>query len=199
MSQSDQPLAQTQNAPSFSGQRQARRDFLRLGGMGVLGSLSLWGGLRARAAETAAASPPAAAQPPVPIVDARFPCRIADGVWLIPDKRTFLVPNIGIVEGSKAVLVIDCGLNAECGRNVLDAARAIAGKRELILTVTHAHPEHTFGTQAFKGQARIYYNKLQRDYLARVGETLLAGFRPFFPPDRVALLDGVEITLADDV
>ena len=51
----------------------------------------------------------------------------------------------------------------------------------------------------FQGQARIYYNKLQRDYLARDGEKLLAGFRSMLPPDHGSLLDGVKVTLADDV
>jgi len=173
-----------------------RRVFLRLGGAGLLGSLPLWAAAHAPAA---AVAPVAVAQPPLPIVDARFPCRIADGVWLVPDKRIPLVPNIGIVEGSKKVLVIDCGLTAESGRRVLAAARAIAGRRELVLTITHAHPEHTFGAQAFKGQAHIYYNQLQRDYLARVGGKLLAGFRPLLPPGGASLLDDITITLADEV
>ena len=186
-----------------TGTRWSRRAFLRTSrGVGAaVASLPFLGPLTSRAAEvtTAAAPTPTVSQPPVPVVDARFPCRIADGVWLIPDKRTPLVPNIGLVEGSKAVLVVDCGLNADCGRDVLAAARAIAGKRELILTVTHAHPEHTFGAQAFQGEAKIYYNQLQRDYLARAGEKLLAGFRPFLLPDRVSLLDNVRVTLADEV
>ena len=145
--------------------------------------------------QAADASAPTVSRPPLPVVNARFSCRIADGIWIIPDKRIPLVPNIGIVEGSKAVLVIDCGLNPESGRNVLDAARAIAGKRDLILTVTHAHPEHTFGAQVFKGQARIYYNKLQRDYLARDGEKLLAGSRPLSPPDQIPLLHQIKLPL----
>ncbi len=183
------------------GARWSRRTFLRAGGAGaVIASLPPWGAPASRAAEDAAPAAPAVPQPPLPVVDARFPGRVAEGVWVIPDKRTPLVPNIGIVEGSKAVLVVDCGFTPGSGRDVLAAARTIAGKREIILTVTHAHPEHTFGAQAFReGQARVFYNKLQRDYLARDGEKLLAGFRPFLPPGRVSLLDGVKVTLADEV
>jgi hypothetical protein len=44
---------------------------------------------------------------PPPLVDARFPCEIAEDVWVIPDRRIFLVPNIGIVAGKKAALVIE--------------------------------------------------------------------------------------------
>ena len=35
----------------------------------------------------------------VPIVDARFPAEVAPGVFVLPDKRIPLVPNIGIVVG----------------------------------------------------------------------------------------------------
>lgn len=174
----------------------ARRDFLRLSGAAAGIALSL---PFLSAAEAQAADDTLVSQPPLPVVDARFPCRIADGIWVVPDKRIPLVPNIGIVEGDKKVLVIDSGFTSESGRNILEAARAIAGKRAIVLTITHAHPEHTFGAQAFKGQAKIYYNKLQRDYLARDGEKLLKGFRPFLSSDRVYLLDDIRITLADDI
>lgn len=148
---------------------------------------------------TAAPAPKLVTQPPLPIVDARFPSRIADGVWLIPDRRVPLVPNIGIVEGDHTVLVIDCGITSESGRRVLEAARDIAGGRKLMLTTTHAHPEHAFGAQAFKGQATIYYNKLQRDYFARKGDAMLGGFRRLLPPGGETLLDDITITLADEV
>jgi glyoxylase-like metal-dependent hydrolase (beta-lactamase superfamily II) len=173
-----------------------RRDFLRLSATGLAFSLPLLSAAKSQAAEATA---PVAIQPPRPVVDVRFPSRIADGIWILPDKRTRLVPNIGIVEGEKTVLVIDSGLTSESGHDVLKAARAIAGQRDIVLTVTHAHPEHTFGAQAFKGQAKIFYNKLQRDYLARDGAKLLRGFRPLLLPDRRSLLDDIRITLADEV
>jgi glyoxylase-like metal-dependent hydrolase (beta-lactamase superfamily II) len=196
MNRQVQHTSQTHLGENLSGSKLDRRAFLRVGVASTVASLPLWNATPAHAAD---ASAPTVSTPPLPIVDARFPCRIADGIWIIPDKRTPLVPNIGIIEGSKAVLVIDAGFTLESGRNVFDAARAIAGHRDLILTVTHAHPEHTFGAQAFQGHARIYYNKLQRDYLARNGEKLLAGFRTMLPPGRGSLLDGVKVTLADDV
>lgn len=173
-----------------------RRELVRLGGVGILLGLSPWSAAGAPAAE---ATPLPIPLSPVPTVDARFPSRIADGIWIIPDKRIPLVPNIGIVEGDETVLVIDSGFTLQSGRDVLKAARAIAGKRDIILTITHAHPEHTYGTQAFKGHAKIFYNKLQRDYLASDGQKLLKGFRLTLPPDRVSLLDDIQITLADEV
>lgn len=201
MNNQNREAEQTQSSNQTHEARLNRRDFLRLSGgaaaAGFVLGLPLSSVGQTRTAVGNAAN--ITSQQPVPIVDARFPSRIADGVWVIPDKRVPLVANIGIVEGDKTVLVIDSGFTSQCGRNILEAARQIAGKRDILLTVTHAHPEHTFGAQAFKGQAKIFYNKLQRDYLARAGETLLKGFRPFLAPDRISLLDDIRITLADDV
>jgi acetyl-CoA carboxylase biotin carboxylase subunit len=46
-------------------------------------------------------------------------------------------------------------------------------------TITHFHPEHGFGAQAFKGNARITYNQAQRDELKAKGEAYLGMFRTF--------------------
>ncbi len=148
----------------------------------------------------AADGPPVSAPPPVvdpvPTVDARFPCQIAADVWLIPDRRVFLVPNIGIIVGRTAALVIDCGLGPAGGRDVLAAARRLAPGRQLILTQTHAHPEHAFGAVAFRGQAEVFLNRPQNDYLVGTGPALLGMFRSGFGDAVARLLDGVEIVPA---
>jgi len=163
----------------------------------------------AGAAVPAAAEPASTAERPsamaslaqaMPIVDARFPAEMAPGVFVVPDKRIFLVPNVGIVVGQDAVLVIDCGLGIESAENVLTLARRLAPGRRIVLTVTHAHPEHGFGAQVFKPDARIVYNRGQRDYFARAGATLLDGFRAgsTLPPEQKRVLDGIVLTPPDD-
>lgn len=131
-----------------------------------------------------------------PVVDRARLTRIANGVHLIADPRINLVPNIGIVEGSDAVLVIDTGLGPANGRTVLEAARAIAGDRRLILTLTHFHPEHGYGAQAFSGQAEIVYGEAQAAELKRKGEAYLAMFRTFGPAVAAAL-EGTAIVEPD--
>ena len=132
---------------------------------------------------------------PLPTVDARFPSEMAPGVFILPDKRIPLVPNIGIIVGTDSVLVVDCGLGIDSAENVLNVTRELAPGRQIILTVTHAHPEHGFGAQVFRDEAHIFYNSLQRDYLMRSAQTLLAGFREgVLPPAHVHLLDGIEPT-----
>ena len=171
--------------------------------------LSLLGGLAAAAPAVAARAHDAAAvpvppsklvpAPALPIVDARFPAEMAPGVFVLPDKRIPLVPNVGIVVGRETVLVVDCGLGIESAENVLALTRRLAPGRRIMLTVTHAHPEHGFGAQVFKPDARITYNSAQRDYFARTGAALLEGFRAgVLPPDQKHLLDGIVPTPPDE-
>jgi glyoxylase-like metal-dependent hydrolase (beta-lactamase superfamily II) len=103
-----------------------------------------------------------------PIVQGE-PVELIGGVFVIPDRRVQVVPNVGIVVGRDAALVIDSGLGPRNGDYVLEHAKQLAGKRPLYLTVTHFHPEHGFGAQAFKGVATIVYNRAQRDELRRKG------------------------------
>ncbi len=173
-------------------------------------AMSLLGGLAAAGPVSAAdiqqvgpglsdpARPPAPL-PAMPIVDARYPAEIAPGVFVLPDKRIPLVPNVGIIVGRDTVLVVDCGLGIESAENVLEVTRRLAPGRRIVLTVTHAHPEHGFGAQVFGTEGRIYYNRLQADYFARSGATLLAGFREgVLPSVQRQLLDGVVLTPPDE-
>ncbi|MBL0374260.1 MBL fold metallo-hydrolase [Rhizobium sp. KVB221] len=135
---------------------------------------------------------------PSPRVDAATIRTIARGVWVIPDHRVPLVPNIGIVEGTDAVLVIDTGMGNANGRTVLEAARKIAGDRPIWLTITHFHPEHGYGADAFKGNARILYNRSQVDDLAAKGEAYLGMFRGMGAAVAAAL-ENTQLVAADDV
>lgn len=137
---------------------------------------------------------------PRPTVDARFPVEVASGVFLLADRRVPLVPNIGIVVGAERALIIDCGLGIDSGEAVLDTARRLAPGRELVLTVTHAHPEHGFGAQVFAPDAQVFYNAAQRDHLMASGQALLDGFRAgVLPAEHADVLDGIEITGPDAV
>lgn len=127
--------------------------------------------------------------PPAPTVDAASPREIANGVFVIEDHRVPLVPNIGIILGDDRALVVDTGMGRKNGERVLAAARALAGSRELLLTLTHFHPEHGYGADAFKGNAEIVYNKAQADELADKGEAYLAMFKGMGPSIADALAD----------
>jgi glyoxylase-like metal-dependent hydrolase (beta-lactamase superfamily II) len=136
--------------------------------------------------------------PPAPDVDPAALKEITAGVYAIADRRIPLVPNIGIILGKDAALVVDTGMGPVNGRKVLDCARRLAGQRRLILTLTHFHPEHGFGAQVFKGVAKIHYNIAQRDELRAKGDGYLGMFKTFGPNVAAALAD-TQLVEPDDV
>ena len=68
----------------------------------------------------APSSAAAAPQTPAPDVDPTALKEIASGVYVITDRRVPLVPNIGIILGSGAALVVDTGMGPVNGQKVLD-------------------------------------------------------------------------------
>lgn len=119
--------------------------------------------------------------PPAPVVG-NEPKEVADGVYVIPDGRVPLVPNIGIAVGSRAALVVDTGMGPRNGAVVRDHAEALAAGRPLFLTLTHFHPEHGYGAQAFDPGAVIVYNRDQADELRAKGPGYLEMFKTFGEP-----------------
>jgi glyoxylase-like metal-dependent hydrolase (beta-lactamase superfamily II) len=129
--------------------------------------------------------------PPPPVVAEVEPQEVAAGVHVIPDGRVPLVPNVGIVVGERAALVVDTGMGPKNGQRVLERARVLTD-RPLLLTITHFHPEHGFGAQVFEREATIVYNREQADELAAKGPAYTEMFRGF--GESVAeQLEGVEL------
>lgn len=126
------------------------------------------------------------------------PVEVADGVHVIADNRVPLVPNVGIVLGDRAALVVETGMGRRNGEYVLKKARELAGTRPLFLTTTHFHPEHGFGAQAFRGAATVICNREQRDELRRKGSGYIEMFKGL-GPHIAAELDGVELVEPDVV
>ena len=114
---------------------------------------------------------------PPPVVNGT-PREIADGVYVVPDGRVPLVPNVGIVIGDEAVLVVDTAMGPRNGERIRGFAVELAGGRRLVLTITHFHPEHGFGAQAFRGD-HLVYNRAQLDELHAKGTGYLEMFRTF--------------------
>src|SRR5436190_18644626 len=76
--------------------------------------------------QTSVPTMPESAAPPV-VTGA--PREIADGVYVIPDRRVPLVPNVGISLGDRAALVVDTGFGPRSGANTHTAARELAADR----------------------------------------------------------------------
>lgn len=140
------------------------------------------------------ATPPAGTYAP-PIVQGE-PIEPSPGVFVILDNRVPLVPNVGIVVGDHAALVIDTGVGPRNGAHVLDHARRLAGDRPLYLAVTQLDPGHGFGSQAFKGSATIVHNVAQRERLHRHAPSYAETFMAL-GPTVAGYLEGLELVEPD--
>lgn len=140
----------------------------------------------------------AAESPPPPVISEAEPQEIAANVYVIPDGRVPLVPNVGIVVGEREALVVDTGMGPANGRRVLEKARSLTDN-PLVLTITHFHPEHGYGANVFADAgARIVYNRSQQEELEEKGRPYLEMFRTF--GDAVAeQLEGVEFVEPDEL
>lgn len=114
---------------------------------------------------------------PIPPVIRGGPEEVADGVFVIADRRVPLVPNVGVVVGERAALVVDAGMGPRNGATVREVAGELAGDRPLFLTLTHFHPEHGYGAQAFGEAATILYNREQHDEFRQKARPYLEMFR----------------------
>jgi len=126
---------------------------------------------------------------PAPMIPDVAPEEIGANVYVIPDHRIDLVPNVGIVVGEDAVLVVDTGMGLANGRRVLERARELAAGRPLLLTLTHFHPEHGFGAQAFEGEAVLVYNRVQKEELDEKFAEFVEMFSGFAPAIAEILAD----------
>ena len=128
---------------------------------------------------------------PAPVLSGT-PTEIAEGVHVIPDGRVPLVPNVGIVLGERDALVVDTAMGPRNGATAREHAERLARGRPLLLTITHFHPEHGYGAQAFLPGATIVYNREQRDELRQKGQGYAELFRTF-GEGVAAQLEGVEL------
>lgn len=102
---------------------------------------------------------------------------LAPDLLVVPNDGVPLVPNIGVVGGSEAVLVVETGIGVANAEQVLAFAQEVAKGRRVYLTTTHFHPEHAFGAQVFAGEATYVVNRAQADDLAAKGPGYLEMFR----------------------
>jgi glyoxylase-like metal-dependent hydrolase (beta-lactamase superfamily II) len=157
----------------------------------VIASVVITGGF---ASSTRAATAQAPAAPP-PLVKENATVKLSDHVWAIPDFNVGLVPNVGIVVGSKATLVVDTGLGPRNGETIVREMKKLSTNADVYVVLTHYHPEHSLGAAAFK-DAKLVMTRIQQQDMQELGKPIQETFASRSSA-HAALLDGVSYPSPD--
>lgn len=90
--------------------------------------------------------------------------RVSDHVYVIMG-----FPNIGIIVGERATMVVDTGMGPRNGAVVMRTVSKLAKTQNLYLTTTHYHPEHAAGEAAFPPNTVLIRPVVQQRELEKHG------------------------------
>lgn len=119
--------------------------------------------------------------------------KVSEHVWAILG-----FPNIGIIVGSNAVLVVDTGLGPRNGATIAKVAEKLAPGKKLYLTTTHFHPEHAAGEPGFPAGTILIRNRVQQEEMEQHGQEIIDTFSNRNPQMK-ELLAGVKLRAPDEV
>ncbi|MEZ5898177.1 MAG: quinoprotein relay system zinc metallohydrolase 1 [Hyphomicrobiaceae bacterium] len=111
-----------------------------------------------RAAIAAAAAPflPMFSAESAPLSYDLKPIAVGDGIWMlagVPQPITFdnggAIANITILDSTEGAIIVDTGPSRRFGDELAALARALTNKDIARVYITHFHPDHAFGNQAF--------------------------------------------------
>lgn len=95
-----------------------------------------------------------------PLAYSLLPQQLAEGVWMVPGVPETItaqnggaIANIGIIATSEGAIVIDSGPSKRYGVQLRELAKTLTGKDVVRVYLTHFHPDHVFGCQAFSAQS----------------------------------------------
>jgi glyoxylase-like metal-dependent hydrolase (beta-lactamase superfamily II) len=134
-----------------------------------------------------------------PVVKEGITIKLSEHVFAIPDERVPMVPNVGIVVGNRATLIVDPGMGARSGEAVMRETAKVSHNRELYLVTTHFHPEHTTGEAGLPPTAKLIRARAQQQDVDEMGmewvkifssrspvvANVLQGFTSFRKPDEL--------------
>lgn len=128
---------------------------------------------------------PAWAQPGNRLLSRDNLSQVSAHAWTIKGS-----PNIGIVVGERATLVIDSGMGSKNGKIVSDIAMSLSpSTNKLYLTTTHYHAEHATGDGGFPPETVLIRPRVQQAELESEGQKLIDLFSSRSEEDRTLLAD----------
>jgi len=136
--------------------------------------------------------PNASAQMSQPILGENT-TKISDHVWAIMG-----FPNVAIVVGERATLVVDTGLGPRNGATIARVAAKLSANQKLFLTTTHFHPEHAAGDAGFPPNTILIRNAVQQQEMEQHGMEMVEMFSSRSAQNK-ELLTGVKLRSPDVV
>lgn len=98
--------------------------------------------------------------------------KVSEHVWAIMGW-----PNVAIVVGDGATLVVDTGLGPRNGATIARVAAKLAPRNQkLFLTTTHVHPEHAGGAAGFPPGTILIRNSVQQREMDAHGQEVIDMF-----------------------
>ncbi len=78
------------------------------------------------------------------------------------------IANIGFILGKKSIMVVDTGGTKVIGKKLLEKIKTISDLPISHIVITHSHPDHFFGTEAFLSEnpSIVGHEKLNRSLLS---------------------------------
>jgi glyoxylase-like metal-dependent hydrolase (beta-lactamase superfamily II) len=117
--------------------------------------------------------------------------RVSDHVYAILGW-----PNVAIVVGSRATLIVDTGLGPRNGTTIVRVANKLASNSKLFLTTTHFHPEHAGGEPGFPPNTILIRDAVQQEEMEQHGTEMLDAFSKR-SAQNAQLLAGVKLRTPD--
>jgi len=132
-----------------------------------------------------------------PVVKEGITVKVSPHVYAIPSESVPGVPNVGIVVGSKATMIIDPGMGRLSGEAVAREMAKVSKNTEVYVVTTHLHPEHTTGELAFPNAKIIRAAAEQKD-IDEAGMQWVNIFRKR-SPERAEILKDATFRKADEL
>jgi len=154
--------------------------------------LALWLGLLMMPGAALALEPDAVTKQPDNVV-------LREGLTRQLSPHVFAIygnPNIAIVVGARATLVVDTGLGRRNGAFITDEVAKLTKSTRLFLVTTHAHPEHASGQDGFPPDTIVIRPKVQQQELEEIGAGMIETFRSRNETNR-ELLAGATVGKSD--
>lgn len=95
-----------------------------------------------------------------PLAYTLVPRKLTDGVWMVAGAQEAItavnggaIANVLVLDSSEGAIVVDTGPSLRFGEALARVARELTGKDVARVYLTHFHPDHVFGNQAFTADA----------------------------------------------